>query len=95
MALLLLLPHCCCYTAAAAAAAALQLDVHWSSAFIKAVLDFPIKLQDLESVDPDLYHKKVVYLRDSLYATRDGMDLADLDLTFVDDSNEEEYLHSG
>jgi E3 ubiquitin-protein ligase HACE1 len=67
------------------------LDAQWSSAFIKAVLGFDICLEDLESVDPELYDKRIVYLRDSVYASRDGMALEDLGLTFVDDSNDAAY----
>lgn len=42
------------------------IHVPWSTAFIKAVFGFPITPKDLESVNPDLYEAKVVYLRDSV-----------------------------
>ena len=35
------------------------LDVRWSDAFIKAVLEMPITAADLRSVDPELYECKV------------------------------------
>ena len=55
------------------------------------MLGFETKLEDLESVDPELYEKRIVYLRDSVYSSRDGVAFEDLGLTFVDDSNDEEY----
>ena len=67
------------------------LEAHWSAAFVKAVLGFEIKPEDLESVDPDLYEKRIVYLRDSVYSSRDGMALEDLGLVFADDSNDADY----
>ena len=67
------------------------LPAHWSSAFIKAVCGFPVTLEDVESVDPDLYEQKIAFIRDGVYASRDGMELADLDLVFVDEDNNEEY----
>ena len=63
------------------------LNAQLSDAFIKTVMGFEIVPEDLESVDPDLYEKRIVYLRDSLYRTKDNMELEDLCLTFVDDSN--------
>ena len=44
-----------------------------------------------DQVDPELYEKRIVYLRDSVYASRDGITLEDLGLTFIDDSNDEQY----
>jgi hypothetical protein len=44
-----------------------------------------------DQVDPELYEKRIVYLRDSVYASRDGIALDDLGLTFIDDSNDEQY----
>ena len=44
-----------------------------------------------DQVDPELYEKRIVYLRDSVYASRDGIALDDLSLTFIDDSNDEQY----
>ena len=64
------------------------LEAHWSSAFVKSLLGFDIEVEDLESVDPELYEKRVVYLRDSVYSSGDGMALEELGLTFVDDSND-------
>jgi ankyrin repeat protein len=63
------------------------LNAQLSDAFIKTIFGFEIVPEDLESVDPDLYEKRIVYLRDSLYSTKDNMELEDLCLTFVDDSN--------
>ena len=37
------------------------------------------------------YEKRVAYLRDSVYSSRDQLQLADLGLVFVDDSNHEAY----
>jgi hypothetical protein len=54
----------------------------WSTAFVKVVLGYPLTPDDLESVDPDAYQQKVVYIRDGVYASRDGMALQDLELTF-------------
>jgi len=71
------------------------VDAHWSAAFIKAVFGYTIELADLESVDPELYTKRIQYLETSLYSSRDGMQLADLGLTFVDDSNDEAYTAGG
>ena len=44
-----------------------------------------------DQVDPELYEKRIVYLRDSVYASRDGIALDDLGLAFIDDSNDEQY----
>ena len=71
------------------------MDAHWSAAFIKAVFGYTIELADLESVDPELYTQRIQYLETSLYSSRDGMQLADLGLTFVDDSNDEAYTAGG
>jgi ankyrin repeat protein len=35
------------------------LDVRWSDAFVKAVLEMPITADDLRSVDPELHERKV------------------------------------
>ena len=71
------------------------MDAHWSAAFIKAVFGYTIELADLESVDPELYTQRIQYLVTSLYSSRDGMQLADLGLTFVDNSNDEAYTAGG
>ena len=71
------------------------LPAHWSAAFIKAVCGFPVALEDVESVDPELYEKKLAYIRDGTYRTRDGIELADLGLVFADDSNAEAYSAAG
>ena len=65
-----------------------RLNAPWSSAFLKAVFGFTITCKDVESVDPELYDKRIVYLQDRLYKTRDHMSLDQLGLTFVDDSND-------
>jgi hypothetical protein len=62
-----------------------------STAFIKAVFGYHVELADLESVDPELWTQRIQYLADGVYSSRDGMDLADLGLTFVDESNDELY----
>lgn len=67
------------------------IHVPWSTAFIKAVFGFPIAPKDLESVNPDLYEAKVVYLRDSVYVSKHGMKIEDLDMTFEDVPVLEEY----
>jgi len=41
-----------------------QLDVHFSSAFYKSLLDIPLRFDDLEKVDTEL-HKSLLYLRDT------------------------------
>ena len=69
------------------------LAAAWSSAFIKAVFEFEIRVEDFESVDPELYKKRVAYLRDSAYEA-EGVALSDLCLSFVDDTNQEEYSAS-
>ena len=46
-------------------------------------------------MDPELYTQRIQYLETSLYSSRDGMQLADLGLTFVDDSNDEAYTAGG
>ena len=48
--------------------------------------------QDLESSDPQLYARRIVYLRDIDAAELDAV-LAALDLTFVDDSNDEALVY--
>lgn len=68
------------------------LNAPFSTAFLAAVFGFQIKLQDLESVDPELWEKRVLYLRNGTYSSRDGMELEDLFLSFQDDSNQEEYI---
>ena len=60
------------------------INAPWSTAFIKAVFEFELSLADLESVDPEVYEKRIVYIQDSIYASRDGLELSDLDLTFTD-----------
>jgi hypothetical protein len=65
-----------------------QLNAPLSSAFLKASFGFTITCDDIESVDPELYNQRIVYLRDRLYDTRDHMSLEVLGLSFVDDSNE-------
>jgi E3 ubiquitin-protein ligase HACE1 len=70
-----------------------HLDVQWSAAFLKAVLGYAITADDLECVDPELFSKRIVYLRDGIYASRDGMAIDELNLTFVDDSNDEALVY--
>eukprot|EP01049_Picozoa_sp_SAG25_P006959 SAG25_NODE_547_length_7025_cov_3.655357_4_plen_567_part_00 len=67
------------------------VNAHLSSAFLKSVFGYTLKPEDLETVDPDLYETRIVYLRDGIYASRDGMELAGLDLVFEDDSNDAQY----
>ncbi len=61
------------------------LNASWSRSFIKAVFEFDLAPADLESVDPEAYEKKVVYIRDGVYSSRDHIALEDLALTFTDD----------
>ena len=64
----------------------------------KAAFGFRIVLEDFESFDPELYRSKIQYLRQSKYADSgpDSMitTLEDLELYFVDDSNNEAYSSS-
>jgi hypothetical protein len=55
------------------------------------VFSYPVAADDLESVDPELYTGRVAYIRDSVYLSRDGMELSDLELTFEAEFNFEEY----
>ena len=64
--------------------------MHWSAAFIKAVFGYTIELADLESVDPELYTKRIRYLQNCA-----PDEIADLGLTFEDDSNDEQYTAGG
>jgi E3 ubiquitin-protein ligase HACE1 len=59
-----------------------SIGADWSVAFNKAIFGFEIVLEDLQSVDPDLYEKQVVYIRDSVYADTDGATIEDLCLEF-------------
>jgi E3 ubiquitin-protein ligase HACE1 len=98
------------------------LDAHWSTAFVKALLGYALRPEDLESarrrrrpctpvevdlwiycvvsrahqqppltqVDPDLYAKRVVYLRDSLYNPGQQSWRWTISASpFTDDSNDE------
>jgi hypothetical protein len=62
-----------------------RVSVPLTRAFVKAVLGLPVVVEDLATVDPALYKGKVEYLRDSLYASNDGIAIEDLGLTFEDD----------
>ena len=66
------------------------MDAHWSAAFIKAVFGYTIELADLESVDPELYTKRIRYLQNCK-----PDEIADLGLTFEDASNDEQYTAGG
>ena len=72
-----------------------HIPAPWTTAFVKATFEYPIVLGDLESVDPELYRTKVAYIRDRTYATRDGMTLEDLELTFEADFSFEDYSAKG
>jgi E3 ubiquitin-protein ligase HACE1 len=67
-----------------------HLNVHWTKAFIKAAFGLAVTADDLECVDPELFKSRIVYLRESQYLKHE-MTLDDLELTFEDDSNQEEY----
>ena len=56
--------------------------------------EFVISADDLQSFDPDFYEKKVRYIQEGIYASRDKMTLADLDLLFVDEDNDEVYMRT-
>eukprot|EP01044_Picomonas_judraskeda_P009619 COSAG03_NODE_1179_length_4634_cov_2.694004_5_plen_867_part_00 len=56
--------------------------------------EFVISADDLQSFDPDFYEKKVRYIREGIYASRDKMTLKDLDLLFVDEDNDEVYMRT-
>ena len=45
-----------------------NIPANWSAAFNKSIFGYPIVLEDLESVNPELYVKKIVYIRDAVYA---------------------------
>ena len=62
-----------------------RVSVPLTRAFVKAVLGLPVVAEDLATVDPALYKGKIEYLRDSLYASNDGIAIEDLGLTFEDD----------
>ena len=55
----------------------------------------PLALGDVEAVDPELHANQIVYIRDRVYATRDGMTIADLELTFEVDAEIAEYTTKG
>jgi len=57
------------------------LNVSWSKSFIKAVFGFELTPDDLESVDPEAYEKRVLYIRNCDHAA-----LEELELTFIDDN---------
>ena len=63
-----------------------KLSWAWLRSLIRVVEDF-------ESVDPELYDTKIVYIRDGIYI-KDGMAIEELDLHFVDDSVHGEYMES-
>ena len=67
----------------------------WTPIFVKAAFGYPTQLGDLEAADPELFTKQVVYIRDRVYATRDGMTLAELDMTFEADFTHEDYTAKG
>ena len=72
-----------------------HIPAQCSTAFIKAAFGFDIVAEDMESVDPELYQQRVVYIRDGVYQSRDGMSLGDLDLTFEAEFNFEDYTAKG
>ena len=39
----------------------------WSTAFIKAIFEYPIEISDLESADPDMYTGYVKHIQDGAY----------------------------
>ena len=57
------------------------LNASWSRSFIKAVFEFELTAADLESVDPEAYEKRVLYIRNC-----DHSALEELELTFIDDN---------
>ena len=67
------------------------VPAYWSTGFTKVAFGYAIDPADLDAVDPELYIKKVVYLRDRVYADRDGVSIADLDLTFEYEFNKADY----
>ena len=72
-----------------------HITAPWTTAFVKAAFGYPIELADLEDIDPELYKTKVAYIRDRTYATRDGMALEDLELTFEADFDDADYTAKG
>ena len=67
------------------------LAAAWSDAFLKAITGMPLEVADLASADEELYVKKVSYVRDGRYK-KDAMAIGELELTFVDESNGEDYM---
>ena len=59
-----------------------HIPAPWTTAFVKAAFGYPIEPADLQAVNPELYTGKIVYIRDRVYAERDGLALDELDLTF-------------
>ena len=72
-----------------------HIPAPWTTAFVKAAFGYRIVPADLEAVDPDLYKTKVAYVRDRVYATRDGMPIEDLDPTFEDEFEGTDYTAKG
>ena len=77
-----------------------RVNVPLTRAFVKAALGLPVEVDDIASIDHELYTGLIVYLRDSLYASKDGITIEDLGLTFEDagsgeaveyDSKEDRY----
>ena len=72
-----------------------HIPAPWTTTFVKAAFGYPLALGDVEAVDPELHANQIVYIRDRVYATRDGMTIADLELTFEVDAETAEYTAKG
>ena len=70
-----------------------RINVPLTRAFVKAALGLPVEVDDLASIDPELYKGMIVYLRDSLYASKDGITIEDLGLTFEDAGSGEAVVY--
>lgn len=68
-----------------------HIPAPWATSFIKAAFGYAIALGDVEAVDRALYTQKLVCIRDSVCATRDGIGTGDLELTFEAEFNADEY----
>eukprot|EP01047_Picozoa_sp_COSAG01_P022487 COSAG01_NODE_1336_length_10676_cov_7.741420_5_plen_1470_part_00 len=62
------------------------LDACFTPGFFKAVFGLPIVATDLGTVDPELFDKKVTYMRKC-----SAEELSALDVRFVDEDNTDEY----
>lgn len=65
----------------------LGADVRVSNAFVKVALGMDVDVDDLKSVDPECFEKKIKWIRNAA-----KHELDELNWTFEDDGNEEPYM---